>query len=276
MNQDGPQQEQISSEDLQEAHFAHELAHGLAALSSNLRMAVEITSLPQDSVSPKDWEYLKASLEVIQHEVNSQIDHALTILAHRFPHLAVGIQRPVFEFLRPTDVMVSLLPIYEKKLRKRAIRMVVNYDSFDALPKIEIEVHAIRRIFHNLLSNALKYSYSGFKVDRHIKIWAKRHDAQGHRWAVVIQNYGIGFDPEEKPKLFTPGYRGVQAKAESTFGSGLGLSEVQRCMALHGGYLDIESKQLPGEAYVTTATLIFPTATHVRSHFPDAANPLGR
>lgn len=276
MDQDSLQRSQVSDEDLQEAHFAHELAHGLAALSSTVGMALEISSLPQDGVSPEDWEYLKESLEVIQHEVNSQIDHALTILAHRFPHLAVGIQRPVFEFIRPTDVLVSLLPIYEKKLRRRAIRMVVDYDSFDLLPKIEIEVHAVRRVFHNLLSNALKYSYSGFKVGRHIKVWAKRHDAQGHRWAVVIQNYGIGFDPEEKPKLFMPGYRGTQAKTESTFGSGLGLSEVQRCMALHGGYLDIESKHLPGEAYVTTATLIFPTATHVRSHFSDASNPLGR
>lgn len=264
------------SEELHEAHLAHEMAHGLSALSTTVVSALEITSQSLDSLSQDDWSDLKIHLETIRREIDSQKFHALTVLAHRLPSFSVGLQRPIIECVRPTDILISMLSTYEERIKRRGIRLIVDYDSFDTLPRIEVEINTMRRVYHNLLSNALKYSYSGNKVARHIRIWARRHDARGIYWAVSIQNYGIGFDQEEKAMLFEPGFRGHQAKAESTFGSGLGLSDVQRCMALHGGHLEIDSKPVPGEAYITTATLVFPFTTRIRSHFSDAVDSMGR
>jgi signal transduction histidine kinase len=91
-----------------------------------------------------------------------------------------------------------------------------------------------------------------------------------------VQNFGIGFTEEERRHVVEPGYRGRLARNELTFGSGLGLAEVVRSLRLHGGRFNIESRPLHDTTFLTTATLLFPNETNVRSRFDDAFNPVDR
>ncbi len=135
------------------------------------------------------------------------------------------------------------------------------------LPAIRGVAEELRRALHNVLSNAVKYSYhSGDGRTREIRVWSKVPFDPGFRaarFAVMFQNYGLGLTPEELRSVGKPGFRGKQAVAEIPIGSGIGLSEVKKIMALHGGELKVRSRQAhqrETEPDLTEVSLIFPSS----------------
>jgi len=124
----------------------------------------------------------------------------------------------------------------------------------------------IRRAIHNILNNALKYSYHSVpEATRKIRIRAKVPYDPGfrqRRLAIQFENYGLGLTSEELKLALKPGFRGQQAASEVPIGSGIGLSEVVKIMKLHGGDVRIDSKALHAKegtlTYLTRVDLIFP------------------
>jgi len=125
----------------------------------------------------------------------------------------------------------------------------------------------LRRLFSNIINNAIKHSYHSVpNVHRIIKVRGKvpydpRPDRQ--RFAITFENYGLGLTEEEGRKVFRPGFRGKQAIDEVPIGSGIGLSEAQKIMKLHKGFVKLRSKELyrddkGGPTYLTTVDLVFP------------------
>jgi signal transduction histidine kinase len=125
----------------------------------------------------------------------------------------------------------------------------------------------LRRAVHNVLSNAIKYSYRALpNRPRVVRIWTKIPYDPGfreHRFAVVFENYGLGVSSEELLQVTKPGFRGGQAIAEVPIGSGIGLAEVRKIMYLHGGDLKFRSREVHRDeegkpTYVTCIELILP------------------
>jgi len=87
---------------------------------------------------------------------------------------------------------------------------------------------------YNLLDNALKFTVGKEAVEIRVRDNSR---------AVVIEvaDGGSGIHPEEQQKVFEELYRGENARAVE--GSGLGLSFVQRIIALHHGELTLRSRQ---------------------------------
>jgi len=87
---------------------------------------------------------------------------------------------------------------------------------------------------YNLLDNALKFTVQNEAVEVRVRDNSR---------AVVIEvaDGGSGIHPEEQQKVFEELYRGENARAVE--GSGLGLSFVQRIIALHHGELTLRSRQ---------------------------------
>ena len=128
------------------------------------------------------------------------------------------------------------------------------------MPACRVELHSLRRVLHNVLSNAIKYSYrSGAGRRRYIRVATKRHDQDGRFWALHFENYGVGIQPDELARVFKPGYRGQLAKADNTHGSGLGLADVRGCMQTMGGRVLIDSRVEYGSTYLTNVRLVFAT-----------------
>ncbi len=100
-------------------------------------------------------------------------------------------------------------------------------------------------ILDNLLSNAVKYSAPGQPVTLSAVMEEKRV-------VLAVRDEGIGIPPEDLPRVCDPFHR--CANVGDVPGTGLGLAIAQRCAALHGGTLKIESTQGSG----TTATVSIP------------------
>ncbi|MBL8849224.1 MAG: HAMP domain-containing protein [Planctomycetaceae bacterium] len=100
--------------------------------------------------------------------------------------------------------------------------------------QVAIEPDRLRRLFCNVLDNALKYTPSGGNVS---VTGACRTDSI----EIVVADSGVGVSPEVVPRLFQRFYRGAMARG-STSGSGLGLAICQAIVTRHGGQIAIESQ----------------------------------
>lgn len=125
---------------------------------------------------------------------------------------------------------------------------------------IELEVNSIRLMFHNALTNALKYSYKGSSEHfRFIAITCQRRLPVSGGFVITIQNYGVGIREDELAEIWGVGARGQVAKDERIFGAGLGLPQIRRCMQQHGGTATLASVAEREDApHKTTLTLSFP------------------
>ncbi|MFN7179719.1 sensor histidine kinase [Hyphomonas sp.] len=106
----------------------------------------------------------------------------------------------------------------------------------------DADARAVRQIWQNLVSNAIKYSGSGKTVILETCI-------EGGAALLAVTDRGAGIAAADLAKLTEPFAQGTGAKP----GTGLGLSVVRRFAELHGGALKIESK--PGKGTRVEVTL---------------------
>jgi signal transduction histidine kinase len=103
----------------------------------------------------------------------------------------------------------------------------------EMLAEIQADERLLRHIFTNLLTNAIKYS----EVGRAVRFEVGHTETE---IACVVRDEGIGIPATDREWLFTPFHRGHNVGERS--GTGLGLVIVKRCVDLHGGKINVESK----------------------------------
>jgi two-component system, OmpR family, sensor kinase len=99
---------------------------------------------------------------------------------------------------------------------------------------------------YNLVENALKFTSANEPVE-------VRALEDGRAVMVEVADSGAGIASEDLPKIFEELYRGSNARG--TDGSGLGLALVNRIVALHGGQIDVRSRQEEPRGTVFTVRL---------------------
>lgn len=108
-----------------------------------------------------------------------------------------------------------------------------------------LDGRVMRHILTNLLSNALKYSFTGEAVD--LTITCSRRDI-----TFTVNDRGIGIPKEDLGHLFEPFHRATNVGKIP--GTGLGLHIVERYVELHNGTIMVTSIVNSG----TTCRVCFP------------------
>jgi signal transduction histidine kinase len=102
------------------------------------------------------------------------------------------------------------------------------------LPDLDADPALLRRALDNLLDNARKYADGPAPV----RLTARRVEGG---LEVEVRDRGVGIDPADLPRLFTPFFRSDRSRARGTGGVGLGLALARRIVEAHGGSISIES-----------------------------------
>ncbi|PDW00658.1 sensor histidine kinase [Candidatus Viridilinea mediisalina] len=108
-------------------------------------------------------------------------------------------------------------------------------DVAPALPPLHADPQRLAQIFHNLVSNALRYTPAGGSV----RLTAEPDGPTQIRFSVI--DNGVGIAPEELPHIFDRFYRADRARSRASGGSGLGLAITRELVRLHGGNLTVTS-----------------------------------
>jgi signal transduction histidine kinase len=114
------------------------------------------------------------------------------------------------------------------------------------LPRVQADQATLRQVWHNLLSNAFKYSS---QRERPVVFVTCAAGAEGEL-VFSVQDNGAGFDPAYADRLFTPFSR--LHKADEFEGTGIGLALVRRIVERHGGQIWARSQPDGGATFSFT------------------------
>ena len=93
----------------------------------------------------------------------------------------------------------------------------------------------LEQVVDNLLSNALRYTDPGGRVELHVQ---RASPAASSRCATP----GIGITPEDLPHVFDRFWRSDRSRSRATGGSGIGLAVVRELVRAHHGRVELRSE----------------------------------
>jgi signal transduction histidine kinase len=147
----------------------------------------------------------------------------------------------------PTDMHALLSEICDAQ-RLVAAQKGVNLVIDSTLPEgtmIDCDPDRMRRAFHNVISNAIKYTRSNTDV-----IVRYERSPKEHHFSII--DHGIGIPKQEQERVFAGFYRASNAKATGVGGTGLGLYLTRVILSQHKGHITFFSREGKGTAFVLT------------------------
>lgn len=132
------------------------------------------------------------------------------------------------------------------RARERGIKLTSSFQS--KLPNLWVDERAIRQIWLNLISNAVKFTPPGGHVA--IEVYAT---AAGDI-ALAVTDTGPGIPEHEIPLVLSSFGQSAHTRRHDEEGAGLGLPIVKGLAELHGGRLEVDSVLRQG----TRMTVILP------------------
>lgn len=131
---------------------------------------------------------------------------------------------------------------------------------FDADRRIPVvmERDRIEQVVLNVLSNAIKYTQNGGRID--IDAFVVGKEAR-----IIVSDNGIGIPESALARVFERFFRVDKARLRSMGGTGLGLSISKQIMEEHGGSIELDSHEGRG----TRVTLTLPLAASMTRGTPN-------
>jgi len=215
--------------------FAYVASHDLQEpVHKILAFGDRIKTLPQENEKLQDYlnRMLKAAGQMRQLIMDLLQFARVTTRAQ--PFISVALDGVIKKVLVDLDFRVS-----EKGAKVRV----------GPLPKVQGDPMQMQQLFHNLISNALKFS----KPDQvpQVEIESRSHP-QG--WVeILVRDQGIGFDEAYIDKIFQP-FQRLQSRSQYE-GTGMGLSLCQKIVQRHGGTLSAKSSQGKGALFIVKLPL---------------------
>ena len=106
----------------------------------------------------------------------------------------------------------------------------------------------VNQIFINILSNAVKYTEPGGRVDVDIREEPGETD-KTVRLTYTVADTGIGMTPEYMARMYDPFTRQTDSRVNSIQGTGLGLSITKKMIDLMNGTIDCQSEVGKGTTF---------------------------
>lgn len=114
---------------------------------------------------------------------------------------------------------------------------------------VMLNAEKFNRVMDNLISNALKFSKDGDKVDVTLTTTEKRA-------IISIRDYGVGIPPTILPHIFERFTKAGRHGVNGEKSTGLGLSIAKQIIEKHGGYLRVESDEGKGANFIIEIPIV--------------------
>jgi two-component system OmpR family sensor kinase len=212
------------------ADASHELRTPVAIISGEAELA-----LSRDSRSPAE---LHAALERVRSESTrlKRIVDDLFLLARAEAGDPIMVPREVYLGEVAADSVRAVRTLAEQK------QVTLAFTGVEDLP-FQGDEALLRRLFVNLLDNAIKYTPAGGDVT----LSAERRNGD---YLVTVADTGPGIPPEAQPHIFDRFYRSDRdRRVSATSGAGLGLAIAAWVAQTHGGTVSLEQSGSTGSRF---------------------------
>ena len=183
-------------------------------------------------------------------EKGSQYLHMATEQAQRLSKVVTQLMD-----FQKVDIGKERLSLSSVDIVKLVRNRVTMFESFAKTKNIDLKFKSelsefqtaidevmIEKVIDNLISNAIKYSFSDVPLNVFLSI-------SGSKWGLEVQDNGIGISKKAQRQLFNEFYRGDNAVNSKIVGSGIGLLLVKNYVSLHEGKVSCYSQQNVGSSF---------------------------
>ncbi len=218
------------------AHVSHELKTPLAILRGESELALRSKH--------SEEEYRK----MIQNNLE-EIARMTKIVEDLLLLTKLDYQPQVFKF-EDFDLMEFFKEI-EESSRILAEEKEIKVEM--SAPKKHIFIHGdkvhLRRLFFNLINNAIKFTYPGGIV-------RIRAQSEGRSVRISFADTGIGISEENLPKIFDKFFHFNGTGVDVSAGNGLGLSIAQSIAKIHLGDISVKSRVGEGTTFIVKLPIL--------------------
>jgi signal transduction histidine kinase len=218
------------------ANMSHELRTPLNAI---IGFSEVLMQRMFGELNTKQDEYLKDIYESGRHLL-SLINDILDLSKIEAGHMELEAT----DFDLPSAIDNALILVRERATR-RGITLGSTIDERVGL--IRGDERKVKQILLNLLSNALKFTPEGGRID----VAAGLHDEVAE---VSVADTGVGIAPVDQEAVFEE-FRQVGAAEKRAEGTGLGLALSRKFVELHGGKIWVRSELGRGSTFTFTLPL---------------------
>lgn len=215
------------------------LAHDLRNPLSNIKSVVHLMQSESDEERKKEY------INIINQSSSSAhnlIDRVLEMDALGHDTFEIQLER-----INVSDVLTEAISSMAESARKKQTPINLRDTSTNSIVKADKTYLA--QIFKNLISNAIKFSDEGKKIEAILSNNAERVQ-------VKIVDEGPGIDPEEEDRLFKKFSKLSPRPTAGESSTGLGLALVKRYVELIDGRVRYESKQGVGATFVVELPIV--------------------
>ncbi len=209
---------------------AHELKAPLGAIKGYLEMVVDKQLGDNQELYDN---YLKRSLNRSEAMLALLQD-----LLNIFRMDAQTVRREI-ERIDAGELLSETLEFFDSNIQKRNLTLIVDIEENLF---IEADREEIRRVYTNLISNAIKYNKDAGKVEVQAKI-------EDDHISISVADTGIGMKPEERECLFEEFFRAKNPYTRKISGTGLGMTILKKIVDEYDGKIDVSSEYEKGSIF---------------------------
>ncbi len=230
---------------------SHELRTPLTVINGYTQMLLGDEQLKGNAYQHQLVEGIQAGIVRLQSIMGSMLDMA-------------KIDSRIMQLHPEPFALGALLQTLHRRLIEElgGRTLTIQIDGMETLPLIEADIEAIRKVFYNLLVNAVKYTPDGGTITvSGQSLPAETADFPQGGVEIVVRDTGIGIDPQATQLIFTKFYQTGEIALHSSGaikfkggGPGLGLAIARGIVEAHGGKIWAESPgydetTCPGSAF---------------------------
>lgn len=207
--------------------FTADASQELRGPLTAIKTSVEVMRMHPDRIYPSDLKKLDQIAEASNQMIRLVED---LILLARIDTISSKLLQD-WVAIPLDELLEDLLNSFEFFAQQKEIII-----QFDVFPHIYVMGNAsqLRRLFSNLLHNAIQYTPAGGSVI--LTLFPIDH------WVIIsVEDTGIGIDSEDLIHIFNPFWKADRARTFCEGGTGLGLAIAQSIVHNHGGDIAVNS-----------------------------------
>lgn len=218
--------------------FVANVSHELRTPLTSIKGACE--TVMDDPEMPAETRQYFLDMALTESDRMTRIVSDLLVLS-RLDNKRTQWKLETFDMCRSVSRLIEVM-----RVDIEAREHTVTFTAEENIPQITADRERIEQVIVNVLSNSVKYTPVGGKIDVSVR-------CADEKISFRVKDNGIGIPEEDLDRIFERFYRVEKSRTSEMGGTGLGLAIARELIEAHGGDIRIESRL--GEGTAVTVTL---------------------
>ena len=218
--------------------FVANVSHELRTPLTSIKGACE--TVMDDPEMPAETRQYFLDMALTESDRMTRIVSDLLVLS-RLDNKRTQWKLETFDMCRSVSRLIEVM-----RVDIEAREHTVTFTAEENIPQITADRERIEQVIVNVLSNSVKYTPVGGKIDVSVR-------CADEKISFRVKDNGIGIPAEDLDRIFERFYRVEKSRTSEMGGTGLGLAIARELIEAHGGDIRIESRL--GEGTAVTVTL---------------------